>query len=104
MKKFNSVFTMFALTAIFWANFNVSMYTLEESPNDVTSMGNTPIEGVTIASSELPFGTKVRIWGHEYIVQDRMPGNNKLDIFVNDYNYAINFGRQTINCEVEIEE
>lgn len=54
------------------------------------------MEGTTIASDDLPFGTKVEIDGHVYTVQDRFGGGhrNKIDIFVVSYYDAIQNGIQ----------
>ena len=49
--------------------------------------------------------TRCNICGKPYIVQDRF-GNgyhNRIDIFMNSYQDAINFGRQQLMCRVEID-
>ena len=70
----------------------------------ITASGEAATEGVTIAaSSELEFGTVVRIDGHEYTVQDRggAIAGNRLDIFMSDHQSALNFGIQTKKVEVK---
>ena len=55
-------------------------------------------EGVTIAAdiNVLPYGTKVIIDGHEYIVQDRggVINGNRIDIYFESHQDALNFGVQ----------
>ena len=70
----------------------------------ITASGETATEGVTIAaSSELEFGTVVRIDGHEYTVQDRGGAitGNRMDIFMSNHQSALNFGIQTKKVEVK---
>ena len=51
----------------------------------LTASGTVPQAGRTIACNFLPFGTRVVINGHEYIVEDTggALGNSVIDIFVN---------------------
>lgn len=68
--------------------------------NGITASGARATEGVTIAAdtNKLPFGTKVYIEGvGERIVQDRGGAirGNRIDLFFNDHQSALNFGRQT---------
>lgn len=64
----------------------------------ITASNIKAVEGVTVAMDKsIPFGTKVYIDGvGERIVQDRGGSikGNKLDIFFNDHQTALNFGRQ----------
>ena len=64
----------------------------------ITASGVKAKEGVTIAADTrvLPFGTKVCIDGHEYIVQDRGGAikGNKIDIYFDNHQEALNFGVQ----------
>lgn len=57
-----------------------------------TASGLPPVEGRTVAHNYLPFGTRVLIEGHEYIVDDRgdvnMDGGDWFDIYVNDHRTA----------------
>ena len=76
---------------------NVSAYTPSENGGSTTTAsGAEAQEGVTIAADHLPFGTIVKILGQFYVVQDRFGGghSDRIDIFMNDYERAINFGRQ----------
>lgn len=64
----------------------------------ITASGVRAKEGVTIAADTrvLPFGTKVIIDGHEYIVQDRGGAikGNKIDIYFDHHQEALEFGVQ----------
>ena len=65
--------------------------------NGITASGVKAVEGVTVAAdSRFPFGTKLYIGGHEYIVQDRGGAiqGNKIDIYFNTHQEALNFGVQ----------
>lgn len=55
-----------------------------------------------VASDDLPIGTKVLIDGILYIVKDRFGGGYKdrIDIYMDSHEEAINFGRQHIEVEV----
>lgn len=62
----------------------------------ITASGTTAIAGRTIAAdtSIYPFGTELIINGQAYIVEDRGGAikGNKIDIFFNDHEEALNFG------------
>lgn len=64
-----------------------------------TASGTIPTAGRTIGvdPSVIPFGTTVIIRGHEYVAEDRGGAikGNKIDIFFDDHNEALEFGRQT---------
>lgn len=64
-----------------------------------TASGTIPTAGRTISvdTSVIPFGTTVIIRGHEYVVEDRGGAikGNKIDIFFDDHDEALEFGRQT---------
>lgn len=64
----------------------------------ITASGVRAKEGVTIAADTriLPFGTKVFIDGHEYIVQDKGGAikGNKIDIYFDSHQEALEFGVQ----------
>jgi len=108
IKKFLSNLIVFALLVptIFWAEMDCTAYTPHENGHKLTAIGTVPVEGITIASDDLPIGTKVTIYGHEYIVEDRLGGGyiGRIDIFMNKYEDAIRFGRRVIMCKVEIVE
>ena len=63
----------------------------------ITASGTHATEGRTIACDFLKFGTKVKIDGIIYYVEDRFGGNyqDKIDIYMNDVNKAWKFGKQT---------
>ena len=57
-----------------------------------TASGAMPTPGRTVANGVLPFGTRVLIEGHEYVVEDRGVSGNQFDIFVSDHQEALNRG------------
>lgn len=65
----------------------------------ITASGVKAIEGITIATDKsIPFGTKIYIDGvGERIVQDRGGAikGNRIDLFFDSHQDALNFGRQT---------
>lgn len=73
---------------------------LDENGKPIVYTANMTVakEGVTIAAdiSVLPYGTKVIIDGHEYIVQDRGGSikENRIDIYFESHQDALNFGVQ----------
>jgi 3D (Asp-Asp-Asp) domain-containing protein len=62
--------------------------------NGYTASGTKATAGRTIAMSGLPFGTRVMIEGHEYIVEDRGGGlgSTIIDIFFNTHSEALKSG------------
>lgn len=64
----------------------------------ITASGVEATEGVTIATDKsIPFGTKIYINGvGERIVQDRGGAikNNRIDLYFDSHQEALNFGRQ----------
>lgn len=81
-----------------WVTMNVSAYT----GGGITATGIAPYEGI-VASDDLPFGTVVHINGQPYVVADRFGGGfqNFIDIYMDSYEEAINFGRQYISVYIE---
>lgn len=77
---------------------NVSAYTWT---GNVMANGEYPHVGA-VASDDLPIGTKVRIGGKVYVVKDRFGGGytNRLDIYMDNHDECIQFGRQYIDVEV----
>lgn len=67
--------------------------------NGITASGIKAVEGVTVAMNKsIPFGTKVYIDGvGERIVQDRGGAikGNRIDLYFDSHQKALNFGRQT---------
>ena len=86
---------------------NVSAYTASSDEcgkgDGVTASGVVAVEGITVASDDLPFGTVVVVNGHRYVVQDRFGGgySNRLDIYMESVDAADNFGRQWITVMIE---
>lgn len=86
---------------------NCSAYT--SSPDEcggksdgITASGKKAVEGRTIAMDDVPLGTRVRIDGKEYVVEDRFGGDyeNRIDIYVNSKEDAMKFGRQYKEVEI----
>ena len=59
-----------------------------------TASGTTPCEGRTVAMGGIPFGTKLRINGTVYTVEDRGTPYGTVDIFMSDHQSCLNFGVQ----------
>ena len=50
-----------------------------------TASGTRATANRTVASGDLPFGTRLLIDGQEYVVEDRGVGAQQIDIFVNSH-------------------
>ena len=59
---------------------------------NATASGVMPTAGRTVACGDLPFGTRLLIEGHEYVVEDRGVGAQQIDIFVNGHQEALDRG------------
>ena len=71
--------------------------------NGITAMGTTAKAGRTIAApSNFAFGTKVRMNGHEYVVEDRGGAikGNRIDLYVNTHAEALAWGVKYLTVEV----
>ena len=95
-RKLLSAF-LISLVSIFpvnaeWLIAECSAYTTYDS-GTITATGE-PVHVVGVACNFLPFGTVVVIDGVEYIVNDRCGIDNCIDIFMEDYDAAIQFGRR----------
>lgn len=70
----------------------------------ITASGTRATEGRTIAAdlSVFPFGTKLRINGNTYTVEDCGGGinGNRLDIYFEQHSTALAYGVQTVTVEV----
>lgn len=83
---------------------------LDENGKPIVYTANQSIakEGVTIAAdiNILPYGTKVIIDGHEYIVQDKggVINGNRIDIYFESHQDALNFGVQYKEIYIERNE
>lgn len=98
-----------------WINlgqFTVTAYCACESccgiwadENATTASGVSAIEGTTIAvdTSIIPFGTEVKINDHIYTAQDTGSAinGNRIDIYFEDHQEALEFGVQTIEVFVK---
>ena len=68
-----------------------------------TADGHTPTQGVTIAAPRsIPFGTKIKIEGHIYTVQDRLSQkfDHRVDVYFNNHKDALNWGKKTLEVEI----
>mgnify|MGYP003804024533 CR=1 FL=1 len=87
--------------------FLATAYTLNECDGDgYTATMTIPIEGRTVAvdPSVIPYGTKLSINGHSGYIAEDCGGaikGNRIDIFKNDYQEAIMFGKQYVLVEFE---
>ena len=68
----------------------------------ITASMTKATQGRTIAADDLPFGTKVKIDGHIYTVEDRFGAGHKhrIDIYMDNKDDAWNFGRQVKVVEI----
>lgn len=73
--------------------------------NATTASGVSALEGITIAvdTSVIPFGTEVKIDDHIYTAQDTGSAinGNRIDIYFENHQEALEFGVQTIEVFVE---
>lgn len=70
----------------------------------ITASGTVATEGRTIAADTdiFPFGSRLRINGIDYIVEDTGSSikGNRLDIYFTSHTAALDFGVQTVTVEV----
>lgn len=59
-----------------------------------TASGAKMVFGRTVAVGHLPFGTRLLIDGHEYVVEDRGVRGHQVDILYPDHESALDFGMQ----------
>ena len=85
----------------------VSAYTASDDEcgksDGITASGTHVQQGRTIAApSWIPFGTKVIIGEHEYIVEDRggYISDNRIDIYMDSREAAMEFGRKELEVTV----
>lgn len=98
MKKFLFMLVLLlgSYSVSFAETYEVTAYTHTGS---VMANGEYPHVGA-VASNDFPLGTVLSINGRHYVVKDRMAYNGVIDIFVDSYDEAINFGRQYLNVYV----
>lgn len=73
----------------------------------ITATGTKATAGRTIAAdtSIYPYGTEIILNGNSYIVEDcggAIKGANRVDIFFNTHEEALQFGRRILTAKVEI--
>ncbi len=81
----------------------VTAYTVEEGNGDgITASGVAGTPYYTVACDSLPFGTRLRINGEIWEVQDRFGGGhgNRLDLLMDTKAQCFDFGRQYIDVEI----
>lgn len=91
-----------------WVKFNASAYCscskCCNKTTGITASGTKATAGRTVAmSSKYSFGTKVEIKGMgTYVVEDRGGAikGNKIDIYFDSHQEALNFGRRTVYLRV----
>ena len=60
--------------------------------NGITASGTQATAGRTVAMYGLPFGTKLKIGDHIYVVEDRGTQYGHVDIYFNTHEEAVQFG------------
>ena len=81
--------------------YKITHYSGDETGGTLTASGEVAQENHTIACNSLPFGTRVRINGNIFVVEDRgAMDSNIIDIFVGSYEEALERG--AFYTEVEI--
>ena len=100
MKKFLSLF-MSCLFATIVMTVDVTAYTPHENGSSISAIGKRCVEGRTVALNGVPLGATVIYNGHVYTVEDRVGYNCVLDIFMESYDKAIQFGRRR-NQTIEV--
>lgn len=81
----------------------VTAYTVEEGNGDgLTASGVVGTPYYTCASDDLPIGTKLRINGEIWEVQDRFGGGhcNRLDLLMDTKAHCYEWGRKFIDVEI----
>ena len=84
-------------------HMEVTAYTVEEGNGDgITASGVVGTPFYTVACDSLPIGTKLRINGEIWEVQDRFGGGygDRLDLLMETKEQCFDFGRQWIDVEI----
>ena len=106
--KFNmdSFYRAVSLAAVFWTTVSMSAYTPHETGSRTTASGAKAKEGYTCAANFVPLGSIIIYNGHKYVVQDRMNPkyNRHVDLFMESYKKAIEFGRKEAKVQVLTQE
>lgn len=69
----------------------------------LTASGVIPLPGRSVAASRsIPFGTKLIIQNHKYVVEDRLAKrfDSRVDIFMRTHKEARKFGKQVIQVKI----
>ena len=100
--KTDSLYRAVSLAAVFWTTVSMSAYTPHETGSRTTASGAKAREGYTCAANFVPLGSIIIYNGHRYVVQDRMNPkyNRHVDIFMESYKKAIEFGRKEAKVQV----
>jgi 3D (Asp-Asp-Asp) domain-containing protein len=98
----NSLYSAVSLASVFWLTVSMSAYTPHETGSRTTASGAKAKEGYTCAANFVPLGSVIIYNGHKYYVQDRMNPryNRHVDIFMESYNKALQFGRKEARVQV----
>ena len=98
----DSFYRAVSLAAVFWTTVSMSAYTPHETGSRTTASGAKAKEGYTCAANFVPLGSVIIYNGHKYVVQDRMNPkyNRHVDIFMESYKKAIEFGRKEAKVQV----
>jgi len=71
----------------------------------ITATGTKATAGRTVAvdTRMIPYGSKIYIDGHEYIAEDCGGAikDNRIDIYFDTHDEALQFGRKTLEIEIE---
>ena len=80
---------------------HVTAYTADDNytPSDTMANGEKAHVGA-VASYDLPLGTKVRIDGVVYTVKDRCGVPNTIDIYMNNKQECMRFGKRYMEVEI----
>lgn len=102
----DSFYRAVSLAAVFWTTVSMSAYTPHETGSRTTASGAKAKEGYTCAANFVPLGSVIIYNGHKYVVQDRMNPkyNRHVDIFMESYKKAIEFGRKDAKVQVLTQE
>lgn len=94
---------LICLLVVVYMIVDVTAYTPHENGSNISASGTRCVEGRTVALNGVPLGTKIKYNGQIFVVEDRAGYNGVLDIFMEDYHRAIQFGRKR-NQRIEILE
>lgn len=110
MKEIYKKLSILMLLTVFFQTVELTAYTPHENGSRMTASGIEAREGITCAADyvggmKLPFGTKIIFPdGQDFVVQDRFGAghNNRIDVFMENYQRALQFGRRVLQVQVII--